>query len=162
MALPSRRRPLFASALLLFIVCPSISAQTGQPRASGPQGENGAPSAMVASSPNQGPPGGHWLKDDQGREYIVARTPKNKAARIDKNTVRNLWGFPLDVVREDDTFYYYKVYRPVAAPKPVPVARISPQDERRIRDSYRVNVPQSARLRLSASRGSLAGREYRR
>ena len=103
----------------------------------------------MASSPDQGPPEGRWLKDDQGREYLVARTPKNKAARIDKNTVRNFWGIPLDVVREDGAFYYYKVYRPVAAPKPVTVARISPQEESRIQDSYRVNVPLSARLRFT-------------
>jgi hypothetical protein len=145
-----RRRPLFTSALLLLIACTGISVQTGQPRAAGAQGEAGAPpDATVATSPDQGPPRGHWLKDDQQREYFVARTPKNKAARIDKNTVRNFWGFPLDVVREDDKFYYYKVYKPVAAPKPVPVARISPREERRIRDSYRVNVPPSARLRFT-------------
>jgi hypothetical protein len=64
--------------------------------------------------------------------------------------VRNFWGFPLDVVREDRAFYYYKVSRPVAAPKPVPVVRISPQEERRIRDSYRVKVPGSARLRFTS------------
>src|ERR1700722_19154244 len=144
MTLPVRRRPLFTSALLLLIACTSISVQTGHARAAGAQGETGAPPAMVASSPDQGPPGSHWLKDDQGREYFVARTPKNKAARIDKNTVRNFWGFPLDVVSEDAAFYYYKVYRPVAAPKPMPVARISRREERRIRDSYRVNVPPSA------------------
>src|SRR5216684_6310238 len=148
MTLPLRRRPSFISALLLLIACTSISLQTGQSRAAGAQGETGAPSAVVASSPDQGPPGGRWLKDDQGREYFVARTPKNKAARIDKNTVRNFWGFPLDIVREDDKFYYYKVYKPIAAPKPPPVAQISPREERRIRDSYRVSVRPSARLRF--------------
>src|SRR6266404_4610386 len=149
MFLPQCRRPSFISMLLLLIACASISVQAGRSRAAGAQGETGAP-AMVASSPDQGPPGGRWLKDGQGREYFVARTPKNKAARIDKNTVRNFWGFPLDVVREDEAFYYYKVYRPVAAPKPVPVVRISPQEERRIRHSYRVNVPSSARLRFTS------------
>jgi hypothetical protein len=104
---------------------------------------------MVAASADEGPPAGHWLKDGLGREYFVARTPKKMAARIDRNTVRDFWGFPLDVVREDGAFYFYKVYRPVAAPKPAPVERISPQQEQRIRDSYRVDVRPSARLRFT-------------
>ena len=54
----------------------------------------------------------------------------------------------LDVVKEDDKLYY-KVYKPVAAPKPAPVAQVSPQEQRRIRDSYRVNVPASTRLRFT-------------
>jgi hypothetical protein len=115
--------------------------QTSPSRAAaGQDATAAAPDAMVAASADQGPPAGHWLKDGLGREYFVARTPKNIAARIDRNTVRDFWGFPLDVVREDGSFYYYKIYRPVAAPKPAPVARISPLQERRIRDSYHPDI----------------------
>jgi hypothetical protein len=133
--------------MLLGIACTAIPARAGQSSTAAGQTDAGA-AAVVATSPDQGPPGGHWLKDDQGREYFVSRIPKNKAARIDKNTVRNFWGFPLDIVSEDDKFYYYKVYKPIAAPKPPPVAQISPREERRIRDSYRVSVRPSARLRF--------------
>jgi hypothetical protein len=90
--------------MLLAIVCTAISARGGQSSTPAAQSDAGA-AAAVATSPDQGPPSGHWLKDEQGRDYFVARIPKNKAARIDKNTVRNFWGFPLDVVREDDKFY---------------------------------------------------------
>lgn len=136
MPLSPGSRSSFASALLLLIVCTATSVQTSPSRAAaGQYATAAAPDAMVAASADQGPPAGHWLKDGLGREYFVARTPKNRAARIDRNTVRDFWGFPLDVVREEGSFYYYKVYRPVAAPKPAPVARISPQQGRRIRDS---------------------------
>jgi len=149
MPLSRGSRPLFASALLLLIACTATSVQTGQSRAAAGHGATAPADVMVAASADEGPPAGHWLKDGLGREYFVARTPKKMAARIDRNTVRDFWGFPLDVVREDGAFYFYKVYRPVAAPKPAPVERISPQQEQRIRDSYRVDVRPSARLRFT-------------
>src|SRR6185437_15883461 len=119
MRVPICRPPILSAALIFLIACTATVMLTGQSGAADAQGGASMQSAVaVPTSPDQGPPGGHWLKDDQGREYFVASTPKNKAARIDKNTVRNFWGFPLDVVKEDDKLYYYKVYKPVAAPKP--------------------------------------------
>ena len=61
-------------------------------------------------------PGDNWLRDDQGREYSVHRMPKNEGVRIDQKTVRNRWGLTLEVVNEDGSFYYYKVYKPVVPP----------------------------------------------
>jgi hypothetical protein len=106
MPLSPGSRSSFASALLLLIACTATSVQSSQSRAAAGQDDTAAPpDAMVAVSADQGPPVGHWLKDGLGREYFVARTPKNRAARIDRNSVRDFWGFPLDVVREDGSFY---------------------------------------------------------
>jgi hypothetical protein len=58
---------------------------------------------------------GPWLTDEQGRRYTVRAIPRSAAVRIDERTVRSLLSVPLDVVREDDVHYYYKVYR---APEP--------------------------------------------
>ena len=56
------------------------------------------------------------LKDDQRREYSLQRIPKNAAHRMNDKTVRSQWGVPLDVVKEDGNFYYYKVYKPIMPP----------------------------------------------
>jgi hypothetical protein len=74
----------------------------------------------AASSPE--PPDGHWLTDERGREYFLRPIPKEEGVRVDAHTVRTIWRVPLEVVSEDDRFYYYKFYRPPTVPEPAPPA----------------------------------------
>ena len=80
-----------------------------------------------------------WLTDEQGRQYTVRAMPRAAAVRIDEHTVRSYLSVPIDVVREDETTYYYKVYRvpePTAPPPPAPaparVAAPEPSEESRL------------------------------
>ena len=93
------------------------------------------------------PPDGKWLKDESGAEYFIERIPKQNARRKNDTTVLTVWGFPLQVVREDDQYFYYKYYRtkpvaPMVAPTP------SAEEVKKIKDSYRVKVESSNRLRF--------------
>jgi hypothetical protein len=82
------------------------------------------------------------LVDAQGRTYVVRSVPKTHAVRTDDHTVRMLGGVPIDVVREDDRFFYYKSYEaPPAAPTHVaPPPPPAPADA--------LEPPTSSRLRL--------------
>jgi hypothetical protein len=95
------------------------------------------------------PPDGKWLKDDQGRLYYVDKLKKGKYLRIDDHTVRTVWGIPIDVVREDDQYFYFKVYKIDPAVRSVNAnARKEPTAEElaKIAASYKVEVPESHRL----------------
>jgi len=105
-----------------------------------------APTPAVAKDPE--PPDGHWLKDKHGYEYFVDRIEKSKATRIDANTVRLHYGFSIDVVREDDKYYYYKVYKPLPAMTPVPVPTITAEERNQVAASYRTDIKASERLRF--------------
>jgi FG-GAP-like repeat/FG-GAP repeat len=108
--------------------------------------------AIVRPIPILQPPNGAWLEDADGRKYFIDRLLKKRARRIDKKTVRTVWGVPIDVVKEDDKYYYYKAYKPgdskrhlVSQPR-----RPSAEEVRRIRDSYKASVPWSERLRFAS------------
>lgn len=119
-----------------------------------------APTPDTAKFPQ--PPNGHWLKDAQGQEYFIDRLEKTKATRIDQKTVRMQWGFTIDVVREDDKYYYYKVYKPMPAATPRPEPSISAEDRRKIIDSYRVETKASETLRFTPfGKGLPASGEWR-
>jgi hypothetical protein len=76
-----------------------------------------------------------WLTDTDGRSYRIEKLPKSQGQKIDDGHVRTLWGVPADLAREDDEFFYIKLYKvspvppPVATPKktapPEPVASVS-------------------------------------
>ncbi len=68
-----------------------------------------------------------WLTDDQGRQYKEARISKKEARRVTPELVRTQWGVPIEVVREDEEYFYYKLFRvpdaePAAAAAPAPAA----------------------------------------
>ncbi|MGO9453015.1 MAG: FG-GAP repeat domain-containing protein [Candidatus Binataceae bacterium] len=111
------------------------------------------PSLQPAPTPNAAklpqPPDGRWLKDANGYEYFIDRLEKTKATRIDQKTVRMQWGFNMDVVKEDDKYYYYKVYKPMPAVTPRSEPTISAEDRRKIVASYRVATKDSERLRFT-------------
>jgi hypothetical protein len=112
--------PKMARWLALSIAFGSILAscqRRSRSFAVAPSNERSETAVGGVAPPLQEPPRDNWLRDDQGREYSVQRMPKNEARRIDQKTVRNLWGLPLEVVKEDGNFYYYKVYRPIVPPR---------------------------------------------
>ncbi|MEM9290112.1 MAG: VCBS repeat-containing protein [Acidobacteriota bacterium] len=60
------------------------------------------------------PPDGQWLKGDDGREYFVTTLPKGapRTEVRDDGRLRYKHWFLFDLVREDDDFYYVKVFKP--------------------------------------------------
>jgi hypothetical protein len=111
--------PKMARWLALSIIFGSILAscqRRSHSFAVAPPSESSETAVGGVAPPLQEPPADNWLRDDQGREYSVQRIPKNEAQRIDEKTVRSRWGLPLEVVKEDGSSYYYKVYRPVVPP----------------------------------------------
>jgi hypothetical protein len=96
------------------------------------------------------PPDGKWLKDDQGRLYYVDKLKKgNRYLRIDDHTVRTVWGIPIDVVREDDEYFYFKVYKidPTVRSVNANARRVpTPAELAQIAANYKVDTPESHRL----------------
>jgi FG-GAP-like repeat/FG-GAP repeat len=119
---------------------PAVQSQEAETTASRPEA---APSLPTTPEP----PGG-WLRDEQGRQYYIDQIPKSRAHRVDRKTVVGRWGFPLDVVREDSQFYYYKVYKPIPMAPPPLKPEPSAEERQKILDSYRVDVKTSERLRF--------------
>jgi hypothetical protein len=136
---------------------PASSSATGNPYAQAKKDAPKAdakPSASPAAAPRginyPNPPDGKWLKDDQGREYFVDKTEKHEGRylRLKDNMVRTQWGIPIEVVREDDQYFYYKVYRVDPGLRSVGPLDNQPtaQDIEKVAASYKVNVPASHRL----------------
>jgi hypothetical protein len=84
--------------------------------------------ARTASEPSQASGtevSADWLRDEEGRAYRIEPLPKSQAVKIAEDRVRTLWGVPADLAREDEQFFYIKLYRvdpPVARPRPAPAA----------------------------------------
>jgi hypothetical protein len=109
--------------------------------------EDETPAAAGAAQGLQ-PPDGKWLKDEEGRFYFVDKLEKSGPfLRLDDKTVRTRWGINIDVVKEDDKYFYYKVYRPVGSFPAMQLGRhLSPEETRRIEATYAANTPESRRL----------------
>jgi hypothetical protein len=58
-----------------------------------------------------------WLKDAQGRVYRLETVKKELAQKIADDKIRTMWGVPADLAREDEKFYYIKIYK--VGPGPV-------------------------------------------
>jgi hypothetical protein len=100
---------------------------------------------------NPQPPDGKWLKDDQGRRYFIEKLRKvqGQYQRIDDHTVRTLWGVPIDVAKEDAKYFYYKVYQ-VGEGQPTPINQPpSAEAQAKIATTYKVDTPESHRLRFA-------------
>jgi hypothetical protein len=135
------------------------SVPPGGPPAAAPApadpGENPYGAVVPQTRPvnlNPQPPDGKWLKDDLGRLYFVERTRKVEGQyhRIDDHTVRTLWGVPIDVVREDANYFYFKVYKvDSGGQQPKPVNQLpSAAELAKIAATYKVDTPESHRLRF--------------
>ncbi len=101
-----------------------------------------APTAPVAQTEAR-PPGSRWLVDTQGRRYYVERIAKRQTDHRPDGSVVTTWGVPLEVVREDATYVYFKVFRTTeTALEPTPKVENT-------RDSFRVSTAMSSRFRFS-------------
>jgi FG-GAP-like repeat/FG-GAP repeat len=155
---------LVLPALLLAPASPAGAQSQAAPPAApstAPAGESApaapAPNPYGAAVPptrplgtNPLPPDGKWLKDDQGRRYFIEKLRKveGQYRRIDDHTVRTLWGVPIDVAKEDAHYFYYKVYQvgegqPTTVNQPPSAAELA-----KIAATYKVETPESHRLRL--------------
>jgi hypothetical protein len=153
---------LIASLAGLWAVCGALVKPlplAGQAAPAAPPAAAPAPAQPFgASVENKGttslapqPPDGKWLKDDQGRLYFVDRLRKVEGTyrRIDDHTVRTVWGIPIEVVKEDQKYFYFKVFkvdptvRSVNA-NPAPSA----EDLSKVAASYKVETAESHRLRF--------------
>lgn len=63
------------------------------------------------------PPDGQWLIDDEGRQYFVEKLKKypGKYQEISEEKV-NLYGVKIDIVGQDDDWFYTKSYRSTGTP----------------------------------------------
>jgi hypothetical protein len=142
------------------------SAQNGNPYAqpaksdvpASPAGKSkGADSAAKPADPAAAPrgitypvpPDGKWLKDDKGNAYFVDKTEKHEGRylRLKDNMVRTQWGIAIEVIREDDKFFYYKVYKVDPSLRSVgPDAPPTAKDLEQVAATYKVSVPASHRL----------------
>ncbi|HXO22054.1 MAG TPA: VCBS repeat-containing protein [Thermoanaerobaculia bacterium] len=66
------------------------------------------------------PPDGKWLTDANGRQYFLEKLEKTEGTyrRMDDKMVRTRWGITIEVAKEDDRFFYYKVYKSDQTPTP--------------------------------------------
>src|ERR1700737_3922943 len=88
-----------------------------------------------------------WLRDSQGREYYLERIPKKQAQRLGRDSVVTIWGMAIQVVKEDEAFYYYKFYKPRNETGPVVRPEGMSNDEAAaLAELYRSDVPWSNRL----------------
>jgi hypothetical protein len=95
-----------------------------------------------------GPPDGKWLKEKDGREYYIDKISKEyHYDRIDAHRVHTAWGINIEPVKEDDKYFYFKVYRPLGRVAP-PVTAASPEEAKKLEASYQVDTPESHRLKL--------------
>jgi hypothetical protein len=163
--------PLILLPALLVAPAVTAGAQGAQPAApAAPSTQPPAPAPAPAAAPaplenpygaavpqtrpvnvNPEPPDGKWLKDDLGRLYFIEKTRKveGQYRRIDDHTVRTLWGVPIDVVKEDAHYFYFKVYKVGAGQQPKPANQPPSAEElAKIAATYKVDTPESHRLRF--------------
>lgn len=109
-----------------------------------PEGE------QARKSPQPQPPDGKWLTDENGQQYFLEKLEKQEGTyrRLDEKTVRTRWGIPIEVAKEDDQFFYYKVYK-VDPKAKGPSAQVEPTQAEinRVEDTYKVESSESSRLK---------------
>jgi hypothetical protein len=104
-----RRSPWSTVMLATIILLPSSSA----PRAyGGDQEQKPAPPKQEASAPAKE----EWLTDAEGRQYKLEPIPKAQAVKVSETKVRTMFGVPADLAREDEQFFYIKLYKTAPAP----------------------------------------------
>src|SRR5215218_3104994 len=103
-----------------------------------------APAAGAAVADGPQPPNGKWLTDKEGRQYFVDKLQKEgmRYLRVNDKTLRTAWGINVDLVKEDDKFFYYKVYRQMGGAGPVagPQTAIKPEEVQKIAATYHVDT----------------------
>jgi hypothetical protein len=141
-ALAGAARPALATAA----AAPPKKAKTAP--ATAPAAEKTVPADPKESGPQ--PPDGKWLIDKEGRQYFVGKLAKAGMRFMRKNDkqVRTAWGIDIDVVKEDEQFFYYKVYRGQGQGPSASPAAPTAEDLKKIAATYQVDTPESQRLKL--------------
>jgi hypothetical protein len=128
---------------------PDPAADEATPTAPAPAGR------AAAGQPTRGPqpPDGTWLRDARGAEYYVDRLPRHvglgyrKVVEGDATDDRytSPWGATIHVVRMDDDWVYYKVFRTDHIPPRRP-AKAVVEELAQVEPSYRSETGTSSRL----------------
>src|SRR5258708_4192231 len=136
-------------AVLLSLGICGLSRAEAAPAAAKPKpkSKSAAPAATPEATPDEGPgfgpqpPDGKWLKDKDGRLYFLEKLEKDGPfLRMNDHQIRSRWGITVDVVKEDDKFFYYKVYKSTGS---FNTMRPNPTPERveKVVASYAANHP---------------------
>jgi hypothetical protein len=95
------------------------------------------------------PPDGKWLKDKDGRQYFLEKLDKSGPfLRLKDHWIKTRWGINVEVVKEDDKYFYYKVFKvdekanPPSMLPPPPTA----EEIEKVKASYAANIPEAHRL----------------
>ena len=110
-----RCSPWNAVMLAAIMLSPSASAlraqggdQTQKP--ANPKPNATAPAKEAKEAKEQ------WLTDAEGRQYKLDPVPKAQAQKVSETQVRSVFGITMDLVREDEQFFYIKLYKTAPAP----------------------------------------------
>lgn len=154
----SRRFVWFAAALCIAAVAAGCASPRGAAPApaAAPSAATPPPPAGASRPPEPAPADGKWLVDEEGREYFVDRIEKgvNFFQRVDEKHVRSVYGLTLTVEGEDDTYYYYRYYRPMKTPGSKKKEGPSPE----VLASYDVQTQDADRLTFVAAMSGLPQR----
>lgn len=104
------------------------------------------------------PPDGVWLiEKETGYEYFEEAHYKdpNGYRRLPDGQVRLRWGLTVTPIREDDDFFYVKVYRPRAVDRPDSTIAATPEDLVEIAARYRGTAGTSDDLALEVLTSTL-------
>ncbi len=137
-------------ALLLAAAALSLTPRlilAAAPQAAPPAAPPAAAPAAKTAKPESGPPDGKWLKEKDGREYYIDKLSKSiHYERIDAHRVHTAWGIVIEPVKEDDQYFYFKVYRPIRRESTAPSTKLSAEELEKLDASYQVDTPESHRL----------------
>src|SRR6185312_13152803 len=148
----------FALGAALLLISGLLSRAEAAPAAAKPKTKSATPAATPAPVPaaDEGPgfgpqpPDGKWLKDKEGRQYFLEKLEKEGPfLRLNDHQIRTRWGITVDVVKEDEKFFYYKVYKSTGSfntmrPKP------TQEEVEKMVASYAVNTPEAHRLSFTS------------
>jgi hypothetical protein len=162
---PLRCLPLTAAFFVLALARPSHGAPAASPPAH--TGAQAPATATQTRAPAAKPGAAEWLTDDQGRQYQLQAIPKSQGAKIGPDRVRTLWGVQADLVREDEQFFYIKLYKvgpapaPDAstrpAPPPAPPEPLPPTSQRLRWTPYGTGLPTAGQWREGIALADMAG-----
>ena len=151
----SSRALALGAAVLLTLGVAGLPPAGAAPAAAKPKtkSKTAAPAATPAAAaddknPGFGPqpPDGKWLKDKEGRQYFLEKLEKDGPfLRLNDHQIRTRWGITVDVAKEDDKFFYFKVYKSTGSfdvSRPVPTQ----EEVQKLVASYAVEVPEAHRL----------------
>ncbi|MFA6958670.1 MAG: VCBS repeat-containing protein [Thermoanaerobaculia bacterium] len=100
------------------------------------------------------PPDGVWLVDTEGREYFVQPIAKEdgRYLRTGPNMVRVPPGIPLMLEREDDDYFYVKVFKLEKETGLVPASskKLTAEEKEAIAKTYELSIPTSHELSFTA------------